>query len=255
MNNTIRVVFGLVSAFAAFSAHAQQFQWPQEPENLQVLPEGTRGNELGSIMRGFAGALDVRCEHCHVGEGNDLTQFDFAADDKAPKRKARIMVEMVRALNDDHLGKLSHVDEEMEPALQVTCMTCHRRQTRPRMLEDILIDTISTDGVDAGVAKYHALREKYYGGFSFDFSSGALIRMGEQLGKSGDFDSGARFIELEIEMNGESPAAYYSLGGVQVAGGMTADAVQSYTKGMALAPEGWKPFFQAELDKLANAAD
>ncbi len=78
MKNTIPVVLGIVVAFAAFNAPAQQFQWPEEPENLQVLPEDTSGNELGAIMRGFVSSLDVRCEHCHVGEGNDLIQFDFS---------------------------------------------------------------------------------------------------------------------------------------------------------------------------------
>jgi Photosynthetic reaction centre cytochrome C subunit len=255
MKNTIPVVLGIVVAFAAFNTPAQQFQWPEEPENLKVLPEGTSGNELGAIMRGFVSSLDVRCEHCHVGEGNDLTQFDFVSDDKAAKRKARVMIEMVKALNDEHLARLSSIDDQTSPAMQVTCMTCHRKQTRPVMLQDVLVDTISTEGVDAAVAKYHELREQYYGGFSFDFSPGTLTRMGEQLGKTGDANSAVRMIELEIEMNGESPTVLYALGGAQAAGGMTEAAVESFTKGKELAPEGWKPFFQAELDKLAKGED
>jgi hypothetical protein len=59
-------------------------------------------------------------------------------------------------------------------------------------------------------------------------------------------------IELEIEMNGESPAALFSLGGVQAKGGMTDDAIRSFTRGQELAPAGWKPFFQAELEKLTD---
>ena len=255
MKNTIPVVLGIVVAFAAFNAPAQQFQWPEEAENLQVLPEGTSGNELGTIMRGFVSSLDVRCEHCHVGEGNDLTQFDFGSDDKAAKRKARVMIEMVTAVNDEHLARLSSIDDQNSPAMQVTCMTCHRKQTRPVMLQDVLVDTISAEGIDAAVAKYHELREQYYGGFSFDFSPGTLTRMGEQLGKTGDANSAVRMIELEIEMNGESPTVLYALGGAQAAGGMTEAAVRSFTKGKELAPEGWKTFFQAELDKLAKGED
>lgn len=255
MKNTIPVVFGIVVTFAALSVPAQQFQWPEDPENLQVLPEGTNGNELGTIMRGFVTSLDVRCDHCHVGEGNDLMKFDFASDDKAAKRKARVMIEMVQALNNEHMARLSSIEEQKAPTLQVTCMTCHRKQTRPVMLQDILIDTVSSVGIDTAVAKYHELRERYYGGFSFDFSPGTLTRVGEQLGNSGDAESAVRMIELEIEVNGETPTVLYALGGAQAAGGMTEAAVQSFTKGKELAPEGWKPFFQAELDKLANSED
>ena len=91
MSSVLRTAFAVAITLSAPAALSQQFQWPEEPENLQVLPEGTAGNELGAIMRGFVSALDVRCEHCHVGEGNDLTQFDFVSDDKAAKQKARIM--------------------------------------------------------------------------------------------------------------------------------------------------------------------
>ena len=245
----------LLILVAAQTAQSQGFRWPEEPENLQVLPEGTKGAELGQIMRGFASSLGVRCEHCHVGEGSDLTQFDFPADDKATKRKARIMLEMVEALNTEHLPKLSTVDDQKSPALQVTCMTCHRRNNRPVMLQDILVDTISTDGIDAAESKYRELREQYYGGFSYDFSAGALTGLGEQLGNEGDFESAIRIIQLEIEMNGESPSVYYTLGGVQASADFVADAIESFSKGMEMAPEDWKPFFQSELDRLTSEQD
>ena len=239
-----------VFLLATQTGYAQEFRWPEEPQNLKVLPEGTKGAELGKIMRGFAGSLGVRCEHCHVGEGPNLAEFDFAADDKATKRKARIMLEMVKALNSEHLTKLSAVDDEKTPALEVTCMTCHRRNARPVMLPDILVDTIDTEGIDAAEAKYRELREQYYGGFTYDFSAGSLTGLGERLGEQGDFDSAIRIIQMEIEMSGESPGAYYTLGGIQASAELVPDAIESFTKGMAMAPDGWKPFFQSELDKL-----
>lgn len=251
MNDTIRLVFCIFLALNTTTAAAQQFEWPEEPENLQVLAEGTKGNQLGAIMRGFVRALDVRCEHCHVGEGNDLTKFDFASDDRAAKRKARVMIEMVRSLNQDHLTKLATVDDSQESVARVTCMTCHHKLNRPVMLGEVLADTIRDEGIDAAVTRYHELRERYYGGFSFDFSAGELARLGERLGKAGDVTSGIRLIELEVELNGESPSVLFTLGGLQASGGLADDAIQSFTRGMALAPDGWKPFFQAELDKLA----
>jgi len=253
MNIFNRVIYSvLLIFFAAQTAQSQGFRWPEEPENLQVLPEGTKGTELGRIMRGFAGSLGVRCEHCHVGEGSDLTQFDFPSDDKANKRKARIMLEMVMALNTDYLPKLSAVDDQKSPALEVTCMTCHRRNNRPVMLQDILVDTISSDGIDAAESKYRELREQYYGGFSFDFSAGALTGLGEKLGDNGDFESAIRIINLEIEMNGESASVYYTLGGVQASADLVSDAIDSFSKGLKMAPDDWKPFFQTKLDRLTN---
>ncbi len=43
--------------------------------------------------------LGVRCEHCHVGEGNDLSKFDFASDARPAKAVARKMILMLRAIN------------------------------------------------------------------------------------------------------------------------------------------------------------
>jgi len=237
------------------TANAQQFSWPEEPENLKVLPEDVKGAKLGSVMRGFASALGVRCEHCHVGEGPDLTKFDFASDEKLTKRKARVMLQMVDALNKEHLPKLEEIEERTSPTLEVTCMTCHRRQSRPVMLQDVLVESIKADGIDAAEAKYRELREEYYGGFSYDFSAGALTGLGEQLGKEGDFESAIRFINVEIEMNGESPSVYYTLGGVQASADLVEDAIDSFTKGLEMAPDGWKPFFQRELDQLKKKGE
>ena len=245
----------IVLAIGVADANAQGFSWPEEPENLQVLAEDVKGAELGAVMRGFATSLGVRCQHCHVGEGQDLSQFDFASDEKPTKQKARVMLQMVDALNHEHLPKLSDIEERSSPALEVTCMTCHRKQSRPVMLQDVLADSIEADGIDAAEGKYRELREEFYGGFSFDFSPGALTGLGERLGNEGDFESAIRFINLEIEMNGESPGAYFTLGGVQASADLAADAIESYSRGIAIAPDGWKPFFQAELDRLRNEGD
>ena len=249
------VVAVLALGIASGQACAQQFSWPEDPQNLQVLPEGTKGRQLGMLMRGFATSLGVRCEHCHVGEGNDLTQFDFAADDKPAKEKARLMIKMVMALNTEYVPGIADIEKRDEPVLEVECITCHRRQARPVRLRDIMLGKIESEGVDAAVAEYRDLRERYYGGFSFDFSEGSLTALGEQLGREGDADSAVRMIELEIEMNGESPTAYFTLGGILAGAGRNAEANDSYTKGRDLAPDDWKPFFQAEIDRLRDSSE
>ena len=59
-------------AFDTVVCLAQGFRWPEEPENLTVLPNEVKGGKLGQVMRGFASDLGVRCEYGHVGEGPDL---------------------------------------------------------------------------------------------------------------------------------------------------------------------------------------
>ena len=231
-------------------ANAQQFRWPEEPENLQVLGEDTKAAELRDVMRGFATALGVRCEHCHVGEGFNLANFDFASDDKPAKQKARLMLEMVESLNNSFLPQLADIESRRQPALQVECVTCHRGQPRPILLHDLLQQKISSDGVDAAIAEYRTLRDKNYGGFSYDFSAGVLTGLGERLGEAGDYNAAIRMIELEIEMNGESPSALYALGGIQAGGGMLEDARASYTRGLELAPNNWRQFFESAIEGL-----
>lgn len=242
----------LLSPCVPCDAEAQGFKWPENPENLKVLPPGTGGAELGSTMRGFATSLGVRCEYCHVGEGSDLAQFDFAADDKPAKRKARVMLEMVAAINREHLVNLADIEDSDASTIEVTCITCHRGNARPIMLEDVLIEKIRSDGIAAAVAEYQSLRERYYGGFTYDFSAGRLTRLGERLATEGDFESAIRLIMLEIETNGESANAYYKLGNVQAAAGLDTEASTSFSKGMTVAPDKWKPLFKAELDKLSG---
>lgn len=115
-------------------------QIPQRFENLQVLPPDIPRRELVETMKGFTAALGVRCQHCHVGEGDDLSTFDFPADTKPEKRAARVMIEMVRAINRDHLPRLKEAaGEEMageEAPARVTCATCHRGEPEPRVDEE-----------------------------------------------------------------------------------------------------------------------
>ncbi len=80
----ILVLVGLISSFSIPEAWSQKFQWPEEPENLKVLPDGVKGRELGAVMRSFATGHGVRCQHCHAGKAGqefnpgDLMSFDFA---------------------------------------------------------------------------------------------------------------------------------------------------------------------------------
>jgi hypothetical protein len=123
-------LLGAVALLAALaSTAALRAQIPQNFTNLQVLPKDIPRPELLATMKSFALNLGVRCEHCHVGEGNDLSKFDFAADTKPAKGVARRMLRMTMDLN-------KQVAEVGEPAAagtpKITCYTCHRGAITPR---------------------------------------------------------------------------------------------------------------------------
>jgi len=114
--------FAFVSMFMVatlcFSRSAATVQWPPESfTNLKVLPQDINTPGADGADGSFTRALGVRCTHCHVGEeGQPLSTYKFAADDKPAKRTARLMIEMVRAINSTHLPAL---DKRSDPPVQV----------------------------------------------------------------------------------------------------------------------------------------
>jgi hypothetical protein len=118
-----RTAFAVLS-FALAAPIAAQV--PTTFTNLQVLPKDIAQRPLVDTMRGFVFALDVRCEFCHVGEGNDLSRFDFASDAKPTKVTARAMLRMLAGIN----TQLAPIAEPTSTP-KATCFTCHRGALKP----------------------------------------------------------------------------------------------------------------------------
>ena len=126
MTRNLFLVAGLALALASARAHAQ-FP-PAKFTNLRVLPKDIAPAQLVATMKSFTQAMGVRCEKCHVGEGNDLTKFDFAADTKPEKVTARRMIQMTTILN----SQVADIGEAAKPGVQkITCFTCHRGAAKP----------------------------------------------------------------------------------------------------------------------------
>lgn len=229
-------------------ARSQGFRWPDEPKNIQVLPKTATGAELGRIMRSFNGALGVRCENCHVGQpGADMSSLDFVADSNPKKEVTRAMIRMTQEINDRFLTQAVTGGEQK---VQVTCMTCHRRASKPRMVEDILAGVIEADGVDAAIRRYRRLRTQYYGGFTYDFSAGMLTNLAERMEELGKRDVALRVLALETEQYPEYHSAYVALGNIQAKAGDREAAIQSLEKALQYAPANFKGFIQSRLENL-----
>ena len=119
----------LLAALTLAAAAPAPAQIPEKFTNLQVLPRDIPREELVRVMRGFTGALGVRCNHCHVGPGPaTLEGFDFASDDKETKRVARVMMRMTQEINTRLLPQTGR-----SPLTEVRCMTCHRGAAKPEL--------------------------------------------------------------------------------------------------------------------------
>jgi Photosynthetic reaction centre cytochrome C subunit len=89
-----------------------------------ALAQENRPPRPNAEMKRISAALGVDCDHCHV-------QGNFPSDEKLPKRVARRMIEMTKAINAQSFPK--HEVKEGESVLgRVTCMTCHQGQTAPK---------------------------------------------------------------------------------------------------------------------------
>ena len=221
---------------------AQQWSWPDKGGNLQVLPGDIDGDGLRETMMGFVNALGVDCNHCHVGSGNDLSQFDFKADDKETKKTARVMLTMVRAINDEHLAKIDRDDR-----LEVRCATCHHGQTRPQRIEDVLMDAYSEGEVDAVLRKYRELRARYYGGAAFDFSEPILIGLVQGL-PSGKESDAIAILELNSQMYPTSYRTYHYLGELHRLLGHDKAALEAFVQSLEFNPEN--PVAQQRVEEL-----
>jgi tetratricopeptide (TPR) repeat protein len=127
-------------------------------------------------MPTIAQALGVQCDYCHAGsrgaqpkpEGQPPSKFEIA----------RIMIAMTRDLNAKILTATGKPPNE---ATEVTCVTCHRGIAVPGQLPDIIAKTALAQGPDAAIAQYRDLRQRYYGGQSYDFREDALLDAGQKL--------------------------------------------------------------------------
>jgi photosynthetic reaction center cytochrome c subunit len=89
-------------------------------KNVQVL-KGIPVDEFMGTMGVFSAALGLSCEDCH--DANDSNWANYALDTGVKKRTARRMVLMMSAINRDSFGGRQ----------VVTCYTCHRGSTSPRV--------------------------------------------------------------------------------------------------------------------------
>ncbi len=221
-------------------------QIPDQFQNLEVLPKDIEKRALVEVMKSFCSALDVRCTHCHVGEeGAPLSEVDFVSDENEHKQVTRVMMRMVDSINNTHLPKTGHDASDL---LQVQCVTCHRGQAKPRTLENVLTATLTEKGIDGALGKYRELRERYYGSATFDFSSGTLIRLAQQLAGTDQMQAAIAFLKLNTEHYPDEAMSFFFLGELHAKAGDKAKAIESFEEALKRDPKN--PFIQRKIEQL-----
>ena len=230
MTRTLVATCVLLVAWTA-SLKAQQFP-PERLENVKAYPSDMPVRALIDSMAAFTRALGVRCTYCHVGrEGEPLSMYDFKSDEKPQKVKAREMIRMVGSINGDHLGKLSG---RRDPAIFVSCATCHRGVAEPRPLQQVLLLAYDRLGVDSAEATYRRLRERYYGAAAYDFGEVPLADVATALRRRGNAADGLRFNVLNTEFSPNSGFAHRQSAEAHIAMRDTAAAVASLERALAI---------------------
>ncbi len=240
----------IVFVAVLLSGNRTSAQFPDKYTNLKILPKDISKHELESTMRGFAFALGVRCDHCHVEKKAPEKGLDFAADDKDEKKTARIMLQMVAGINHDYISKVPKTSSS--PAtVQVQCVTCHHGLTQPRTLTAVLSESLEKDGLEKTLALYRELRQKYYGSGQYDFGETSLNQLTEALlAKKANSDALA-IMELNFSANHpDSMWSYHMLAQTHEANGQIDKAIADYRKALELHPDD--KWAKQQIDSLSK---
>jgi tetratricopeptide (TPR) repeat protein len=240
----------LVLSAVLLTCTPAQGQFPDKFTNLKVLPKDISKRELQSTMRSFAFALGVRCEHCHVEKKEPEKGIDFAADDKDTKKTARLMMQMVEAINRDYVGKIENADKTLP--IRVQCVTCHHALTRPQPLNAVLAETLEKDGIEKTIAQYNELRNKYYGTGQYDFGETPLNLLAESLLAKDKKAEAREVMELNFSANHPNSVwSYHMLAMAHQANGQIDKAIADYRKVLELHPED--TWAKQQIDSLSGA--
>lgn len=232
----------------ALPASRVNAQIPDKFTNLKVLPKDIQKQQLVATMRSFSMALGVRCDHCHVEKDH---KTDWAADDKDSKKIARVMMKMVGTVNTTIKDKVGALSPDV---VTVSCVTCHHGVATPRTLGGILDETLATAGLDSTLARYHRLRDQYYGSAAYDFSEWSLISIAENLTHQNPpmTDAALALLNVNLGYYPQSAGTYARMAETYLVKGDTTTAMTNFDKAETLAPDD--PWLKRRVEMIKAKA-
>jgi hypothetical protein len=214
---------------------------PPPMTNLQIFPKDTPRPQVLATMQAFTQSLGVQCNYCHVQEGRG-GRNDMASDEKPTKKAARGMMMLAREIN----TKLPEaVGKSADATTRVGCATCHRGVPIPKQITDIVTDA---GAPTAGLAKYKELRDKFYGGQSYDFSEGSLVAIAQRANQANKADDALAYLNANLEYYPKSSRTYVTIATVKNAKGDKPGAIAALEKAVELDPNNAQA--KAQLENL-----
>ncbi|MFQ5473700.1 MAG: tetratricopeptide repeat protein, partial [Dehalococcoidia bacterium] len=123
--------------------------------------------------------------------------------------------------------------------------------TRPVDVRDILAETLETEGVDAAIARYQELREKYYGSGSYDFRPFMLANVAERVARQ--HPQGAlQLLEFNAELFPDLGQTFLTMAQIHRAMG-DIDAAIAALERAAEAEPGNSTFYRGAIERLRAA--
>ena len=214
-------LLALIGALTTVVPTEGQGWFPQEFKNLTVVPADIEPDTLQAMMKAISQGLGVRCDYCHVREGQ---RTDFASDENKHKEIARMMMRMTQQINEDFLNRPG--------GMRVACVTCHRGVKAPHTLPQLLTKALEEGGVEAMAAKYRDLRQEYYGRAAYDFGEKTLMLMATDV----ETDVGLRMLRMNLEYYPESSDTYVQLGNLLIQSGDKDGGIAALEKAIELDP-------------------
>jgi hypothetical protein len=113
---------------------------PKDDDRVELLGERLKeiqqlrdvpSTQLIPVMRSFTAALGVSCAFCHTLKADG--SIDPAAPDKEEQKTARVMIKMVREINQRDFGGQT----------QVGCFTCHAGHAQPQRFPPLPVDRVA----------------------------------------------------------------------------------------------------------------
>lgn len=235
-----------ILSLTAVATAQGRWQWPEHPMNLKVLPKDTHAEQLRQTMGMFVRGLGVRCTFCHVGkEGEPLSSYEFASDEKANKNRAREMLRMVHSIND----RLQTIDFGEEKRVTVTCATCHRGRPRPTTMVEELREAYAKGGASGAIAHFKELRDRFYARGTLDFTERPLNTFGYELLGKDDVEGAIAVLGFNAQQFPQSGNVWDSLAEAYLKAGRTEQAAIYYRKSLELNPDNKNAL--AQLKKIA----
>ena len=157
---------------------------------------------------------------------------------------------MTQEINEVRVPELDEIEEAQR--VEVRCVTCHRGQQQPKLIEDVLDQQLAENGLKMALDKYAELRESFYGSHSYDFSEFTLPMYAQKLSEKDKTGDAIALAQVNASHFPESYYTFFVLAELYQASGQVAEAIETYTRAMTINPRA-KPVLESRIAELRGA--